>query len=96
MQRVLIECIAHDSELEADMHDLERINANKSSDKYSIITKTGPREAAYQAKMQKYAMKSPEGRELVMAPVTLLTTKEYLELGESANYYRNLAGKSKA
>jgi len=97
LQRILIECIAYDSELEADHHDLEKWNSKADSvDKHTIVMKKGPREHKYMEKMQLYAQQSPAHRGLVMAPVTLLTKKEYLKLGKSANYYRNLIGEGTA
>ena len=90
MQRILIECIAHDSELEADHEELAHLNAGQIKDKHTIVMKVGTRERQYMEEMQLYAQKSAANRELVFAPVTILTTKEYRELGESANYYRNL------
>jgi hypothetical protein len=97
LQRILLECIAYDSELEADHHDLEKLNSQADGkDKYTIVMKKGPREHKYMEDLQRYAQKSAANRGLVMAPVTLLTKKEYLKLGQSANYYRNIIGKGTA
>lgn len=95
LQRILIECIAHDSELDADQSDLARWNSGPK-DKHTIVMKTGPREIKWMEKMQAYAAKSIHNRDVINAPVTLLTTEEYLKLGESANYYRNLIGEGEA
>lgn len=85
LQRILIECMIYDSEIEQDHMDRARQQAetgNKDS-KYIVRPKIGVREYLFAKWLQD---KYPDW---VNVDVTLLTTKEFLKIGQSANNYRN-------
>jgi len=84
LQRIIVECISYDSDIEADHYEQARTIQNDSNEKYIVRSKKGVRELRSELKM---ATKYPQ---YVNAEVTLLTTKEYNSIGKSANYYRDI------
>lgn len=87
LQRIIVECIVYDSELEADHYDRERFKQKQTQDKFTISPKIGVRE-------MKFAMwERANYPEYVNAEVTLLTKKEFSKI-ESAYNNRNTSKKS--
>lgn len=80
LQRITVECIVYDSEIEADF-----IKQQEDAEKPGWKSKKGIKEHTYEMMMHS---KYPE---YVDAEVTLLSTEEYNKIAESANYYRDFA-----
>jgi hypothetical protein len=83
IQRILLECIVYDSDLEADFIQLKE-GSSGTKDKYTIQPKKGIKEIMYEVWLQEQYPK------WVNAEITFLTSKEYGKIGQSSDYYRNI------
>lgn len=87
MNRIIIECLVYDSEVESDYQFLaEQRSKTKGGDsRFMIVGKKGPHEIKYESWLE---YKHPE---YVNAEVTLLSSKEVESLGKSSDYYRSIS-----
>jgi hypothetical protein len=90
LQRILVECIIYDSEVEADEQDRKRFTSKQTQDRYTIAPKSGMgiREMKFEMMV---ATKYPEYRDI---EITLLTKEEFSKVVKSAHYHRNTPSKS--
>lgn len=83
LQRIILECVIYDSEIESDFYFMEDMKRGTKADKYTITGKRGPKEIAHQIMMER------DYPEYLRTEVTLLSSKDCELIGKSAHYYRD-------